>query len=87
MSGSIGRTRLESLLKKQSALRGAIEVERVREQRRNDKEAVRLHLIVGEALVRDSEDSPEFKSMLVRVLEGANLGSSERAFLVRKGWL
>jgi hypothetical protein len=87
MSRSIARTRLESLLKKQAALKSAIEVEKVREQRRNDKEVTRLHLIVGEALVRDSEDSPEFKSMLVRVLEGANLGSSERAFLARKGWL
>jgi hypothetical protein len=79
--------RLDALLKKQAALKGAIEIEKVREQRRYDREATRLHLIVGEALVRDSEDSPEFKSMLVRVLEGTNLGSSERAFLARKGWL
>jgi hypothetical protein len=87
MNGSIASTRLESLLKKQAALKSEIEVEKVREQKRYDREASRLHLIVGEALVRDSEDSPEFKSMLVRVLEGANLGSSERAFLARKGWL
>jgi hypothetical protein len=87
MSGSVANLRLEVLLKRQAALKSAIDVETVREQKRRDKENTRLHLIVGEALVRDSEGSPEFKSMLIRVLEGADLGDSERAFLARKGWL
>ena len=83
----MANSRIEALRRKQQSIKSAIEAEVILEQRRKDRDATRLHLILGAALVRDSEDSPEFKSMLVRVLEGANLGASERAFLARKGWL
>lgn len=79
--------KLDALRKREAAVRAAIAEEKVRQQKRDEKEVARLNLIVGEAMVRCSEGSPEFKAIVVRALEGAELGSSEKLFLVRKGWL
>jgi hypothetical protein len=42
---------------------------------------------VGAICVRDGEETPEYKAMLIRVMQGAEMSDAERAFLVRMGWL
>jgi|HubBroStandDraft_2_1064218.scaffolds.fasta_scaffold1202265_1 hypothetical protein len=79
--------KLEALRIREAALRAAIATEKVRQQRKKDKEDARLFSIVGEALVRNAAQSPDFQMMLKQVLHSANLRDTDRAFLAGKGWL
>jgi hypothetical protein len=47
----------------------------------------RVFAIVGEALTRQAERSPDFRLMLRQVLQSAELRDAERAFLAANGWL
>jgi hypothetical protein len=84
---SNGNSRLEALRQREAALRAAIATERVKEQKRREKELDRLFSLVGEICVRDGEESPEYKAMLIRVMQGATISDANRAFLARMGWL
>jgi len=79
--------RIDTLRKREAAPRAAIAVEKVKQQKRRDKERERLCAIVGAICVRDGEETSEYKAMLIRVMQGADMNDAERAFLLRMGWL
>lgn len=79
--------RLEVLRKREASLRGAIAAERVRQQKKKERENSRLSLIVGTILVREGDESPEFRGMLTRILQGSDMSDADKNFLVKKGWL
>jgi len=79
--------KLEALRKREAALRAAIAAEKVRQQNRREKDDARLFAVVGEALTRYAQQSPDFELMLKQVLQAAAMRDSDRAFLAGKGWL
>ena len=79
--------KLEALRKREAALKSAIAAELVRQQRRKEKDNARAASVIGEALLRHAEQSPQFNTMLKQVLHSATLADSDRAFLTKKGWL
>ncbi len=81
-------SKLEALRKREAALREAIAAEKVRQQKRSEKEEARLHSIVGQALVQNARQHPDFELMLKSILKSAaTLGESEKKLLQAKGWL
>ena len=86
-AGANGNNRIEALLRREAALKAVIAAEKVKEQKRRDKERDRLCALVGAICVRNGEDAPEFKTMLIRVMQGADMSDGDRAFLVRMNWL
>jgi hypothetical protein len=80
-------SKLAALRKRQTALKQAIEFEMVREQKRRERESHRLSLIVGTVMVHEGEQSPDFRGMLTRILEGSDMSDADKNFLVKKGWL
>ena len=82
-----GNGKIRAILDRQAALKAQLAQERVKEQRRREKERERLCGIVGAICVRDGEESPEYKAMLIRAMQGADMTESDRAFLVRMNWL
>ncbi len=85
-SGNNSNPKIEALLQKIAESRSALAEERVREQKRKEREESRLALIVGSVMVRESDESPDFKNMLRRVLNGSQVSEGEKALLVKKGW-
>lgn len=79
--------RIDALLRREAALKAAIAQEKVRRQKRKEKDDARLFSIVGAALVQNAEQAPDFRLMLKQVLQAAELRDSDRAFLTGKGWL
>ena len=79
--------RLESLRKREAALKALILKERLKQQARIEREERRLFGLVGQAVVRDTKEAPEFKAMIMRALKVAGMPDGDRAFLKRKGWL
>ena len=79
--------KLDDLLRREQALKAAIATEKVRQQKKREKEDARLFSIVGEALVKNAAQSPDFQLMLKQVLQSAALRESDRDFLAGKGWL
>ena len=85
--GPNGNGKIQAILDRQAALRAQLAQERVKEQKRREKERDRLCALVGAICVRDGEKSPEYKAMLIRTMQGADMTDSDRAFLVRMNWL
>ena len=79
--------KLQSLRKKEAMLRAAIAAEKVRQQKRREKEAAREAAVIGEALLLHAKQSPEFRLMLNQVLQSAQLRETDRSFLAGAGWL
>ncbi len=79
--------RLAALRNREAALKQAIENERVRLQKRREKDRARLASIIGEALTHYAEQTPDFRLMLQQVLQSAELRDTDRAFLAANGWL
>jgi len=80
--------RLEALRTREATIKAAIAQEKVRQQKRDEKDEARLHSIVGEALVRNAKQHPDFELMLKGILKSATtLGESEKKLLRSKGWL
>jgi len=84
-SGNIDK--LEALRKREAAVKAAIAAEKVRQQKRKEKNDARVFAVVGEALTRYAEQSPEFRLMLTQVLQSAELRDADRVFLAGNGWL
>jgi len=82
-----GNARLDALQQREAALKAAIAAEKVRQQKREEKDAARLNSIIGAALARYASQSPEFKLMLQQVLQSAEMRETDRAFLAGEGWL
>jgi len=85
--GTNGNGKIQAILDRQAALKAQLAQERVKEQKRREKERDRLCALVGAICVRDGEESPEYKAMLIRAMQGADMTESDRAFLVRMNWL
>jgi hypothetical protein len=79
--------KIQALLRRIEESRSALAQERVRQQQRVERELNRLALIVGSVLVREADDSPEFRGMLIRILIGSDMSESDKSFLTKKGWL
>lgn len=86
-SANVVNEKLEALRKREVALRAAIATEKVRQQKRQEKENARLCSIVGAALIENADQSADFRLMLKQVLQAADLRDTDRAFLTGKGWL
>ncbi len=86
-SKTSGNAVLDALRKKEAALKAAIATEKVKQQKRQEKDDARLFSIVGAALVQNAAQSPDFRLMLKQVLQSAALRETDRAFLAGKGWL
>lgn len=82
-----GNARLDSLRQREASLRAAIAAEKVRQQKHKEKENTRVYTVVGEALARQAEQTPDFRMMLKQVLQSAEMRDADRAFLAGKGWL
>lgn len=80
--------RLDALRKREAALRDAIAFEKVRQQKRLEKENARVFSIVGEALVTNAALHPDFELMLKSILKSSKSFTEGEAKLLRmKGWL
>ena len=80
--------KLEALRRKEAALKAAIAVEKVRQQKRDEKDVARLYSIVGEALVSNALKHPDFELMLKGILKNStNFSDGEKKLLRAKGWL
>jgi hypothetical protein len=79
--------KLEALRKRESTLRAAIAVEKVRQQKRRARDDARVYAVVGEALALHAAKSADFRLMLTQVLQSSELSDSDRSFLAKKGWL
>jgi len=84
---NLANEKLEVLRKREAALKAAIAAELVRQQKRKASEDARAASVIGEALLRHAEQSPQLNTMLKQVLQSATLTDSDRAFLTKKGWL
>jgi hypothetical protein len=78
--------KLEALRRREAAVKAAIAAEKVREQKRKEQIDTRVFRIVGEALTRYAEQSPDFRLMLKQVLQSAEMRDADRAFLAASGW-
>ena len=87
VKAKIGDEKLEALRRKEAALKAAIAAEKVRQQKRREREDARLFAIVGEAVIRNARQSPQFELMVKQLLQSAELRDTDRAFLSGKGWL
>jgi hypothetical protein len=81
------KNKLEALREREAALKTAIAVEKVRQQKKQAKDDARVHAIVGEALALYAAKSADFQLMLKQVLQSSELSDSDRLFLAKKGWL
>jgi hypothetical protein len=86
-NSGVNSDRLAELHRREAAIKAAIAAEKVREQKRKEKMDTRVFAIVGEALTRYAERSPDFRLMLKQVLQSAELRDTDRAFLSANGWL
>lgn len=85
--GGNTNNRIDALRRREAALKAAIAAEKVRQQKRKEKDDARVFAVVGEALTRYAEQSPDFRLMLKQVLQSADLRDTDRAFLAGKGWV
>ncbi|WP_263351368.1 hypothetical protein [Acidicapsa acidisoli] len=83
-----GNSRIEALRKREAALREAIAMEKVRQQKKDEKDDARLHLIIGGALVRNAAQHSDYELMLKSVLTSmTTFTDGEKKLLRAKGWL
>lgn len=80
--------RLDALRKREAALRNAILIEKVRQQKKDERDDARLHLIIGAALLHNAKKHTDFELMLRSVLASVTTFSDgETRLLKTKGWL
>lgn len=83
-----GNEKLDALRKREAALKTAIAAEKVRNQKRNEKEHARLCSVIGAALVHNAALHPDFEGMLKSILQtAASISDSDRKLLRAKGWV
>lgn len=80
--------RLAALQNREAALRRQIEVERVRLQRKREKDRARLASIVGEAVLVEAASVPDFALLLKQTLKRALKDEKNAGFVAQQmGWL
>jgi phenylpyruvate tautomerase PptA (4-oxalocrotonate tautomerase family) len=78
---------IEALLKRERAVKAALAAEKVRQQKRKEKEDARLASIIGTALMDVCAKQPESVGVMVRqILAASSLRESDRTFLAAKGF-
>jgi hypothetical protein len=82
-----GNGKIESLRKREAALKAAIAAETQKQQKREAKNRQRLADLIGTALVDQAGSSPDLQLMLKQILSGAVTDVSARRFLEERGWL
>ena len=84
----ITNEKIEAFLRRQAALKAGLEAALVQEQKARAKLAAREFSAVGEALVKFSAQSPQFRSTLNEMLAAASAGidESSRRYLAGRGW-
>ena len=90
MSSNSGASlnRIEALRKREQALKAAIAQEKVRQQKRDEKDAARLHSIVGRALLENAAKHADFELMLKSILQAnTSFSDGEMKLLRAKGWV
>jgi hypothetical protein len=78
--------KIAALRKKETALKSALAAALVEAQRAKAKLHARECSLVGEALCKYADQSPDFKLMLKQVLASAVTDESTRKFLSSRGW-
>jgi hypothetical protein len=86
-NGNVVNGKLETLRRREAALKAAIAVEKVRQQKQSAKQDARLFSVLGEALAHHASQSADFKLMLQQVLQSAEMRDADRSFLAGKGWM
>jgi hypothetical protein len=79
--------KLDTLLKKEAALRAAIAAERVRRQKRAEKDDARLDSIIGRVSRAESARDTDLKARILAAMQKAELAEAERKLARAKGWL
>ena len=79
-------TKLDALRKREAELREAIAKEKIRQQKTKARLQAREALILGEAVCKHAEQSPDFKLMLKQLLPSVVTDEAPRKFLANRGW-
>jgi len=79
--------KLESLRKREAALKAAIAVEQIRQQKRKARERERLVAVVGETILQQAARVPDFELLMKQTLKTAVTDEKTRKFLAETGWL
>ena len=80
-------SKIETLRKREAALKAAIAAEQVKQQKLKTKKQQRLEALIGNALVTKAEASPEFHLMVNDLLDEAIADTKLRILLAELGWL
>jgi hypothetical protein len=84
---SNGEAKLDALRKRAEQLDSQIAAERLRQQKRAQKDRKRLTAIIGDALVEQADALPDLRRMLTQILGTAVTEPASRRFLETKGWI
>ena len=84
---NISNERLEALRKREASLRSSIHAEVQREQKRKARQQARLIGIVGQALLREAEESTALRGVIRETLDATVLDESSRRLLSNLGWI
>lgn len=79
--------KLAALLKREAALKEAIAAEKVRRQKREEKDDVKLDGIIGRVSRAESTHDAELKAHICAAMQKAELAEGERKLARAKGWL
>ncbi len=79
--------RLEALKAREARLREALARERVRQQKRRERNQARLVELIGTALLEEAQRVPDFALMLKQTLAKTVSDSRQRQFLEEMGVL
>jgi pantoate kinase len=77
--------KLETLRKKEAALKEAIALEKIRQQKRLEKERARLASAIGECVLADLETNPQLRQFLEESLK-RNANPHVAELLRARGW-
>jgi uncharacterized membrane protein len=84
-SESNHNARIEALRKREQALKNAIAAEKIRIERRREKEKLRHAMILGTSLLSDLDDYPQMKTLLQEILQ-RHSNPRDAEFLRAQGW-
>jgi hypothetical protein len=88
MPKPVGNTnRIDALRKREAALRAAIAMEKVRQQKKDHKDDCRVQGIIGEVLVRHAAQHSDLELMIKSILgSDKSLTDTQIRLLQERGW-
>jgi hypothetical protein len=84
---NISNQRLDALRKREASVRSSIHAELERERKRKARLQARLVSIVGEALLREAEESTALRGVMRETLDATVTDESSRRLLSNLGWI